>query len=133
LATAPAEFPGNVGGGGQDNAQGKPFQAKAWPRIGTILTQPVRAEGLDGARQEDHGETRDEQNQCPHRKPQDRNWTNRVIAMIGFARAKPMAQAPASASTVARRRSERRIEAMKSAMQPLRPVDQAWGGPRALK
>jgi hypothetical protein len=69
------------------------------------LAQPVGAEGLDGARQENHGDTRDEENHCPHGKPQDRNWADCVIAMIGFALAREAGdQAPASASTVARRR-----------------------------
>jgi hypothetical protein len=44
------------------------------------LSQPVGAEGLDGARQENHGDTRDEKNYCPHGKPQDRNGTDCVIA-----------------------------------------------------
>jgi hypothetical protein len=69
------------------------------------LAEPVGAEGLDGARQENHGDTGDEENHCPHGKPQDRNWTDCVIAMtVSRSRAKPVAQAPASASTVARRR-----------------------------
>ena len=68
-ATTPTGFPSNVGGGCQSKAESEPFRAKARPRIRTDLTKPVGAEGLHGARQENHGESRGEKTQSLHRKP----------------------------------------------------------------
>src|ERR1700722_14512236 len=87
-ATTPGCFPGNVGGGRQGNAEAETFRAKGRPRIGTYLAQPVDAEGLNGARQENHGDTCDEKNHALHRKPQCRNGTSSVIAIVDFVHAR---------------------------------------------
>jgi hypothetical protein len=88
IGTAPVCFRSNVGGGRQGEANDEPFRAKARSRIRTCLTEPVCAKGLNGACQENHGETGDEKNHSPHRKPRDRNWPNCVTAMIYFALAR---------------------------------------------
>lgn len=67
-------------------------------------------------------------------KPQCRNGTSCVIAIVEVALAREIGGAGAGgACTAACRRWERRVEAMQSPMPPFRPVGQAGGGPRASK
>jgi hypothetical protein len=54
------QFPSDVGGGRKPYSHGKPFRVKARPRIRTGLAEPIFAEGLHGAGEENDAETGNE-------------------------------------------------------------------------
>ena len=89
----------------------------------------------DSARQEDHREPTALKAEFFIDDPEagiDRNGDRTVRTSRSHACRRwrtELAKGPASRAPL----RERRMEAMKSAMQPFSAVGQAWGGPRALK
>jgi len=63
---ASIHLPGDVSDGRQAYSDREPFGVKAWPRISASLTEPICAVGLNGAREKDDSEPRDEQDHPFH-------------------------------------------------------------------
>src|SRR5262249_25363701 len=96
-------FPHDVSGGSERDPDSEPFGPEARPGIATRLTEPVRAEGLDRARQENHGEPGREKDSTPHRRLQRRDLTGTRSRNFAFTRVvdgarpgEPASRAPGS-------------------------------------